>query len=185
MLLAVAGCVAQAEGAEIIARAAGGGSGGGAAILSSPAGDDRAHRARGRPCAGDRFSGAGKIRCPAEAAVRQRRQRLSDRAGRLRQVLHLLRGALYARRRTFAPAAADRCARRGVWSTRARARSCCWARTSMPIAARVRTARLVAGAAAATRSRDIEGMCAHPLHHQPSARHGRRSDRRPWRQSPS
>ncbi len=46
MLLAVAGCVAQAEGAEIVARAAGGRSGGGAAILSPPAGDDRARGAR-------------------------------------------------------------------------------------------------------------------------------------------
>ncbi len=42
MLVAVAGCVAQAEGEEIIARAAGGGHGGGAAILSPPAGNDRA-----------------------------------------------------------------------------------------------------------------------------------------------
>ena len=74
MLLAVAGCVAQAEGEEIVARAAGGGSGGGAAILSPPAGDDRAHRARQRPCAGDRFSGAGEIRFPA---ARRRRSGVS------------------------------------------------------------------------------------------------------------
>ena len=40
--MAVAGCVAQAEGEEIVARAARGRSGGGAAILSPPAGDDRA-----------------------------------------------------------------------------------------------------------------------------------------------
>ena len=38
-------------------------------------------------------------------AQRQRRQRLPHRAGRLRQVLHLLRGALHPRRRTFPPAA--------------------------------------------------------------------------------
>jgi hypothetical protein len=36
----------------------------------------------------------------------QRRQRLSHRAGRLRQVLYLLRGALHPRLRTIAPAAA-------------------------------------------------------------------------------
>ena len=39
-----------------------------------------------------------------EAIARNRRQRLSHRAGRLRQVLHLLRGALYARAGIFARA---------------------------------------------------------------------------------
>ena len=54
---------AQAEGEEIVARAARGRSGGGAAILSPPAGDDRARRARHQgACAGSRFSGAGEIR---------------------------------------------------------------------------------------------------------------------------
>ncbi len=42
MLIAVAGCVAQAEGEEIIARQPRGRHGGRPAILSSPAGDDRA-----------------------------------------------------------------------------------------------------------------------------------------------
>ena len=106
MLLAVAGCVAQAEGAEIVARQP---------AVDLVVGPQSYHRlpemiartARAeRPCAGNRFSGAGKIRFPAGAGS-QRRQRLPHRAGRLRQVLHLLRGALYARLRTFAPARSD------------------------------------------------------------------------------
>ena len=49
MLIAVAGCVAQAEGEEIVrARSRAVDHGGGAAILSSPAGDDRPRRARAR-----------------------------------------------------------------------------------------------------------------------------------------
>ena len=44
MLMAVAGCVAQAEGAGDRRAPAGGGYGGGAAILSPPAGDDRARQ---------------------------------------------------------------------------------------------------------------------------------------------
>ena len=102
MLIAVAGCVAQAEGAEIVARQP---------AVDMVVGPQSYHRlpemiaearARRRPCAGNRFPGAGKIRRAAGRRRRQRRQRLSHRAGRLRQVLHLLRRALHARRRIFA-----------------------------------------------------------------------------------
>ncbi len=68
MLIAVAGCVAQAEGAEMIRASECGRSRRGAAILSSPAGDDRAHRARRRSCARNGFSRRRKIRFAAGRA---------------------------------------------------------------------------------------------------------------------
>ena len=85
MLVAVAGCVAQAEGEEIVARAPVVDHGGGAAILSPPAGNDRPPCARG---AGMRleadFPALEKFDALPEAVSRHRRQRLSHRAGRLR-----------------------------------------------------------------------------------------------------
>jgi 1-acyl-sn-glycerol-3-phosphate acyltransferase len=54
--------------------------------------------------------------------------RLPDRPGGLRQILHLLRRALHARRRGLA-AVGRRSPRPGRWSTPARARSFCSART--------------------------------------------------------
>ncbi len=58
------------------------------------------------PRAGDRISGRGQVRLSAAAEAgrdpRARHLLLRHRAGRLRQVLHLLRGALYARRRSLA-----------------------------------------------------------------------------------
>ena len=103
-----------------------------------------------------------------------RRHGLPDRAGRLRQVLHLLRGALYPRRR-------DRRARSPRSSPRpsgspppACARSRCSARTSTPITARARTAATGRSARLMRRLAEIAGLDAAPLHDQPSARHGRR-----------
>ena len=81
---------------------------------------------------------------------RARRHRLPHRAGRLRQVLHLLRRALYARRRSLAPGRADRRRGRAAWPRPACARSRCSARTSTPGTARAPDgARLGARPAAA------------------------------------
>jgi hypothetical protein len=119
-------------------------------------------------------------RTPAEAgagAASAARHGVRHRAGRLRQVLHLLRGALYARRGGLAPGRADR--RRSAPAGRARR-----ARGDAARAERQRLARrgprrrsVVAGAPARS-SRGHRGHRAAALHHQPSARHGRRADRR-------
>ena len=100
--VAVAGCVAQAEGAEIMRRAP---------VVDLVVGPQSYHRlpdlARARATPGnwhrrDRISGRGQVRVSARPEHREdeiaRRDGLRHRAGRLRQVLHLLRRALYARR---------------------------------------------------------------------------------------
>ena len=105
MIVAVAGCVAQAEGAEIMraravrryrVRPAG---------LSPAARDAGAARAvRRRRRARHQLSRRAQIRlfCPRPAERARQRDGLSDDPGRLRQVLHVLRRALHARRRVFA-----------------------------------------------------------------------------------
>ena len=100
MILAVAGCVAQAEGAEILARAP---------YVDIVLGPQTYHRlpemvaqaARGRR-RGHRngFPARGQVRPSARAVGAARRHRVPDGAGGLRQVLQLLRRALHARRRT-------------------------------------------------------------------------------------
>ena len=110
MKIAVAGCVAQAEGEEIIRRAP---------TVDVVVGPQSYHhlpqllaRAAGpRPRAGDRISGRGQIWFPGPAKAggnsRARHLVLCHRAGRLRQVLHLLRGAVYARIGSVAPGGKD------------------------------------------------------------------------------
>jgi tRNA-2-methylthio-N6-dimethylallyladenosine synthase len=108
-LIGVAGCVAQAEGEEIMRRAP---------AVDLVIGPQTYHRLpqRGREGPAARRSSRPSFRRktssrPAGAArkaVRARRHRLPHRAGRLRQVLHLLRGALHARRGVLAPGGADR-----------------------------------------------------------------------------
>ena len=67
--------------------------------------------------------------------LRKRRQgqtrpdRVPDRAGRLRQVLRLLRGALYPRGRGQPPGGRASSKRRANWWIAACAKSPCWART--------------------------------------------------------
>ncbi len=136
MILAVAGCVAQAEGAEILARAP---------YVDIVLGPQTYHRlpemvaqagARRRPCAPDRLSRRGEVRPFAGRRPAARRLGLPLGAGGLRQVLHLLRRALYAGRRVLAAGRSR--ARRGAGARRAgRARDhAAWARTSTPIMAR-------------------------------------------------
>ena len=111
MSIAVAGCVAQAEGQEIIRRAP---------VVDVVVGPQSYHHlpqllARGEapwPGAGDRIPGRGQIWVSAAAEAgcdpRPRHLGLCHRAGRLRQILHLLRGALYPRRRDVASGRQDR-----------------------------------------------------------------------------
>ena len=103
MILAVAGCVAQAEGAEILARAP---------YVDIVLGPQTYHRlpemvARAAPRRrrGDRhrFPGRGQVRPPARQRRAAGRHRVPDHPGRLRQVLQLLRRALHARRRAEPP----------------------------------------------------------------------------------
>ena len=111
--IAVAGCVAQAEGEEIFRRAPG---------VDLVVGPQSYHRLpemltprRARQGSRHRVSGRGQVRPARRARPRRhpqaRRVGLHHRAGRLRQVLHVLRRALYARRRGVAAGRRDR--RRG------------------------------------------------------------------------
>ena len=141
MIVAVAGCVAQAEGAEIMRRAPC------VDLVFGPQsyhrlpelGRSRAARRRHRG-ARHQLSRRTQIRLPAGGVGPARRDGFSDGAGRLRQVLQLLRRPLYARRGILASGAAS--ARRGAPSSRAaaRARSPSSGKTSMPITGRVPTA---------------------------------------------
>ena len=113
MTIAVAGCVAQAEGAEILRRAP---------AVDLVVGSQSYHKlpellaAAARRAGGrNRISGRRQIRF-SRAAVsagdpRARRLGVRHGAGRLRQILHLLRRALYARRRSLAAGCKNR--RRG------------------------------------------------------------------------
>ena len=179
MLVAVAGCVAQAEGAEIVARAAGGGHGGGAAILSSPARDDRAAwRAEAAMCSKTDFPALEKFDTLPEAAsdtgvsafltVQEGCDKFCTFC-----VVPYTRGAEHSRAAGADPA-------RG-----ARAGPAKGAREIVLLGQNVNAYRgsdgaagLDAGAPDRSDRRDRRRL-AHPLHHQPSARHGRRPDRRP------
>ncbi|MEJ0065695.1 MAG: hypothetical protein WDM85_09840 [Caulobacteraceae bacterium] len=159
MLVAVAGCVAQAEGAEIMRR--------------QPAVDlvvgpqsyhrlpeliARAHRGRRRGAGGGLRAGR-KVRRPDCHPGASRRHRLPHRAGGLRQVLLVLRGAptpaapsFRGRRRRSKP-------RRAHWPRRACAKSPCWARTSTPM-----TVKGGPGCAGPALGEDPRPR-PHPLHH--------------------
>ncbi len=82
-----------------------------AAKLSSSAAASGA-RKEPWPRAGDRIPGRGQVRFPPRPQTgcdpRPRNLRVRHGAGRLRQVLHLLRGALYARLGSIAPGRKDR-----------------------------------------------------------------------------
>ena len=111
-ILAVAGCVAQAEGAEIVARAP---------YVDIVLGPQTYHRlpemvARAARAAGavieTDFPAEDKVRPPAGCRRAAGADRVPDHPGGLRQVLQLLRRALHARRRSE-PAGGGR-ARRGA-----------------------------------------------------------------------
>ena len=85
-MIAVAGCVAQAEGAEITRRTK---------MVDIVVGPQAYHRLPAMIEQATLGKRAVDTDMPAETAPPHR---LPDRAGRLRQILHLLRGALYPRR---------------------------------------------------------------------------------------
>ena len=136
---------------------------------------------RRRPRAGDRISGRGQVRLPAAAEAggdpRPRHFVVRHGAGRLRQVLHLLRRALYARHRSVAAGGQDR-------RRRAAARRQRRARDHADRPERQRLSRRRPGRPAWSlgtllyRLAEIPGIVAAALLDQPSARRRRRADRR-------
>ena len=95
-MIAVAGCVAQAEGGEIAAaRPKSISSSARRPITSCPIWSPPSRR--GQSVVDLDLPGLDKVRRICPNAAKQNR-RVSDRAGRLRQILHLLRGALHTRR---------------------------------------------------------------------------------------
>ena len=176
MIVAVAGCVAQAEGEEMHPARRSGRHRRGAAGLSPACPRWWPSLRAAARCSTRNFPrSTSSIPCLRRSAVAGP-DGVADRAGRLRQVLHVLRRALYARRGIFAARWRRSRPRRGTLSNSACARSRCSGRTSMPITARVLTARR-AGSGQLIRApgadRWVEAVA---LHDQPSARHGRRSD---------
>ena len=108
LVVAVAGCVAQAEGEEIIRRQP---------AVDLVFGPQSYHRlpelltraTRDGKAVDTEFPADDKfdhLAAPSPAAIASpRRQRFCHRAGGLRQILHLLRRALHARRRNLAAGA--------------------------------------------------------------------------------
>ena len=110
--IAVAGCVAQAQGEEIVRRAP---------AVDLVIGSQGYHRLPELLARAERKGAVVDTEFPAEDKFEQlnvaepggdpgtRRIGLRHRAGRLRQVLHVLRGAVHARGRSFAPGRPYRC----------------------------------------------------------------------------
>ena len=74
--------------------------------------------------------GSSSLRSRAKSGDTRGPYGVPDRAGRLRQVLRLLRCAVYARRRGLSPVRRSGAGRGdAIWSRRASSRSRCWART--------------------------------------------------------
>ena len=126
VVVAVAGCVAQAEGEEIIRRAPA------VDLVFGPQSYHRlpellARAARDGKAVDTEFPVDDKfdhLAAPSAAAIRARGvSRLRHGAGRLRQVLHLLRRALYARRGNLAAGAEDPRRESSSWPRPACARS--------------------------------------------------------------
>ena len=177
MNIAVAGCVAQAEGEEIIRRAP---------VVDVVVGPQSYHhlpqllaRPKPRPRAGNGVSGRGQVRLPAAAEAgrdpRARHFLVRHRAGRLRQVLHVLRGAVTRGAEVSRPVAKiiDDVAARRQW----RARNHPDRAERQRLSRRgTRRASMDAGQACCIGSRQSRRREV-ALFHQPSLRHGRQPDR--------
>ena len=183
VVVAVAGCVAQAEGAEIIRRAPA------VDLVVGPQSYQHLPELLGRVGRGERggrhrVSGRGQVRQPAGAEPAShagaRHLGLRHRPGRLRQVLHVLRRALYARRRAVAAGRQDR--RRGrAAGRRRRARGHADRAERQCVSRRGAGRRAVAARPAPARGGASARHRAPALHHQPSGRHGGQPDRGPSR----
>jgi tRNA-2-methylthio-N6-dimethylallyladenosine synthase len=179
--IAVAGCVAQAEGAEIANRAPT------VDVVVGPQAYHNLARPRSRSASAQRRKARSTLDMPARSpnSARSRSARrksapdgVPDGAGRVRQILHLLRRPLYARRR--GQPALRRPDRRGAqsrWSTGG-------AREITLLGQNVNAwdgdaeGRAI-GLRRPDRARWHKDRWAgpHPLHHQPPERHDRRADR--------
>ena len=173
-MIALAGCVAQAEGAEAQALVQ---------MIDLVVGPQAYHRlpemvaeaaTGGRPVDTDMpaISKFGALPAPPQG----RPERLPHRPGRLRQILHLLRRALHPRRRRSAGRGPTSSPRPQPWSTAERARSPCSARTSTPGATATRGLdALIRALAKIDGLERIRYTTSHP------SRHDRRANRRAWR----
>ena len=169
-IVTVAGCVAQAEGAEIARREPG------VDIVVGPQSYHSSGELIARagptapPIVETGFPETDKFAALPERAPATRAYGFPHRAGGLRQVLHVLRGALHARRRIFA----RRCRRRGRGPPPGRARR---ARDHAARPERQRLSRAGARRRPWSLARPDRTACAHrgarapALHDQPSARH--------------
>ena len=123
-------------------------------------------------------------RCAEPRAIRARGvTRLPHRAGRLRQVLHLLRRALYARRGSIRGRSRAIVAEARGWPTRGVREVTLLGQNVNAYHGEGPDGRTWALGAPARRARRDRRPRAAPLHHQPSARHGRRADRRASRRA--
>jgi tRNA-2-methylthio-N6-dimethylallyladenosine synthase len=173
-LIAVAGCVAQAEGEEIMARAP---------AVSMVVGPQAYHRLP------DDFARRGAARPIPTCRPRPSSTPCRRAAGGPSAFLTVQEGCdkfctycvvPYTRGAEISRPFADLVEEAQGWSKPARARSRCWARTSTP------GGKMSKGARSAGRADPrwpICPICPHPLYHQPPQRHDRRPDRRACRES--
>ena len=140
----------------------------------------RAARARRRR---HRLPGRGQVRPSARAGARPRPRRLGlpHRPGRLRQVLHLLRRALHARRRGLAAGRQDPRARPSASPTPGVREITLIGQNVNAYHGEGPDGRVWSLARLLRAPRRDPGHRAPALHDEPSARHGRRPDRRPSR----
>ena len=181
MLIAVAGCVAQAEGEEIIAPRAGRRSGRRPADLSPPARHAAPAPRGGEQIVETDFAVEDKFEHLPQPDAPSHRAAASPPSSPCRKAATSsapsascpIRAAPNSRGRSRRSSP-----RPSGWPRPACARSRCSARTSMPITARARTAANGASAELLRRLAEIAGLARLRYTTSHPARHGRRADRR-------